>query len=466
VFHQAGDGYGGLNSSGRIGWIRSSDLAALDPGLDQAKVEIPEIPVTSRDLGRDFTDEARNRFAKQGFIVEKLAAAVPSEVDDMAELYNVNSGPVFISSDLFLHAFHLIFDRMLQDVEAGRLLPVLKELTGELYQGSKELYDRAKLPDVKAACRRNIWYFGVAGRLLNLQLQIPEEIKADVEKEVQAILSEGSSDGTSAEYLPGYREDYSQYKIRGHYAINDDLKIYFRVMMHFGRKSFMLSDPSASLSAILITRTIDEIKLNQKLKSMTSVIDYLIGPSDDWTPVQYKRVMDAVYAPNVRYFEYARPAKITEFKQQVLKMLPAHRIVSQKTRANLEESPLNQEERLTATAGFKFMGQRYVPDAEYFQELTAPSVGSDLHTKNLPSGLEVMAILDSKEAHGLLPKDWWDTIENYKQSFEKVKASVDAEPPDSWKKTGYQSWLYVFKSLFLPPESKQFLALPGLLCMI
>ncbi|MCG2810878.1 MAG: DUF3160 domain-containing protein [Candidatus Aminicenantes bacterium] len=463
IFYSQSDEYtySGISDLGRTGWIRSSDIAAFDPGLDQGKIEITEIPDTSRDLGRNFSNEDRNRFAKQGFFVEKLAASAPQDVDDMADLYRGGAGPVFISSDLFLHAFHLLFDRMLQDVEANKLLPALKELTGDLYRGSMDLYERTKLPAVKAACRRNVWYFGVAGTLLNLQLQIPEEIKADMEKEVQAILSKGASKGSSAEYLPGYREDYSQYKARGHYALNDELRAYFRAMMHFGRKSFMLNDPSSSLSAILITHTLNEKKLTLKLNTITSVIDYLIGPSDDWTPAQYNQVMNTVYAPNTRYFEYAKPAKIVEFKQRALKMLPAQKIVSQKTRDNLEQFPLNQEERLAATAGFKLMGQRYVPDAAYFQKLTAPSVGSDLHPKNLPSGLEIMAILGSKESQGLLPKKWWDTIENYKESFEKTKASSEAEPPDSWKKTGYQSWLFIFKSLFLAPESKQFFMRAG-----
>ena len=455
VFYGSGDGYSGKSNSGRAGWLRSSDIAALDPGLDQSKIKIAEIPETSRSLGRSFSDEDRGRFAKQGFFIEKLAAAAPQNVDDMADLY-LGAEPVFISSDLYLHAFHLLFDRMLQDVEVTSLLPALKELIRELYQGSMELYDKAKSPAVKAACGRNMWYFGVAGTLLNLQLQMPEEIKADVEKEVQAILSEGAVEGTSSKYLSGYTEDYSQYKTRGHYALNDDLKAYFRVMMHFGRKSFILNDPSASLSAILITHTLNEKKLNVKLKAITSVIDYIIGPSDDWTPVQYNEVINTVYGPNARYFEYARPAKLAEFKQQALKMLPAQRIVSQKTRDNFEQPPLSQEERLAATAGFKLMGQRYVPDAEYFQKLTAPSVGSDAHPKNLPSGLEIMAILGSKESQELLPKEWWATIENYKESFEKAKASSDAESPDSREKTGYQSWLYIFKSLFLAPESKQF----------
>ena len=52
-------------------------------------------------------------------------------MDDLADSYQ-DASPgeqYFITTDLFLHAYHLIFDRMLQDMEEKRLLPAATHLS-------------------------------------------------------------------------------------------------------------------------------------------------------------------------------------------------------------------------------------------------------------------------------------------------------------------------------------------------
>jgi len=59
----------------------------------------------------------------------------------MVDLYHSWFGPIFVTSDLYLHTYHLLFDRMLQDVEGKKLLPGLKRLTTLMYQASEKRYE-------------------------------------------------------------------------------------------------------------------------------------------------------------------------------------------------------------------------------------------------------------------------------------------------------------------------------------
>lgn len=472
------ESYTGMNPI-RFGWINGHDAIVSSPDLDQGSIDVNEIPRKCRGDDRVYSENERKRLSEKGLFTRLPEPAPPDiHVDDMVDLYRRTRGPLFISSDFFLHTFHLIFDRMLQDMETKTFLPAIKNITTNMYRASERRLESASSETLRMASRRNLWFFGVAGRLLDPGFVISDVVKDDVELEIQTILNDNvalptiASPNQEMSYLPGFREDYTQYRPRGHYTLNDDLKSYFRVMMHYGRKAFMLKDNSATLSALLITEDLRTSGSMHEYESFSKALDQLVGRTDDPSPREYMVLMEKVFLTdrsgsqdaerpsrkttgnNDEGRNPAKPEKLSEFIRLAMEELPPHRIVSQQTRISLEES-LSQKERLAETTGFKFFGQRYTADAEFFQKLTYPTVGDDANPKNLPSALEVMALLGSSTAKSLIPKDWWKYVRNYRNSFTQVKSEIDGYTTRHWEESAYMSWLHSLSSLFLSPGSKQ-----------
>ena len=449
------DGFRGIQEQ-RVGWIPESDLVQLKPDLDQGTLSVGEVPMLARDTDISLAPFQAEDIALQGSLINPLNAAVAGSpiVDDMVDLYHGNKGAVFITSDLYTHSLHLLFDRMLQDIEQYRIKAALGEMSVALLADTIPLYAREKNPEIKKALARNIWFFGVACRLLAVDTsKVPPELKEDIEKEATAIESAGGAPGADVSaYLPRYQEDYSQYKVRGHYDLNDDLKAYFRVMMHFGRKTFILEEDSPTLSAMIIARMV-RARHGEKYGRIRDVIDYLVGKSDDWGPYEYARVMDEVLGgTNVRISEMARPENLARFRERARKGLPSQKIISQKT--GMGGTLMELDQALSFTSGFKFIGQRYTMDAAIFQRLVAPEVGTNDNPKNLPTGLELMGILGSKEAESQL-ESFMASVAGYPAAYAGVKADFGSALGDKKAETAYSRWLGMLAALFRPAESRQ-----------
>jgi hypothetical protein len=254
------------------------------------------------------------------------------------------------------------------------------------------------------------------------------------------------------------KEDFTQYKIRGHYAKNAALRRYFRGMMWYGRHNFLLSDKTQTLAAILLPHLVDEAHVASKFDSMDGMVTYLIGRQDKYTLAGYRSVNRKVFgteAPGFHELSANLDGNVAAFQQTAWKDLPAPQIVSVQTGAGL-----TQEQRRHETAGLKFLGQRYVLDAFILNQLTSPSVGDDNNPRNLPSALDVMELLGSKAATDLQQKEQnehhWP---NYDSQVAKLQGEAGAQL--GRRSTFYEQCLYSLKTLFLPTSSKQAFALGG-----
>lgn len=443
----------------RYGFIPGSDVKALTfASVNQSMVSMGEIPKWIRSSKLDFGEAERQRLSQNGFYVEPVPPPNRLEVDDMADAYrDESSNQFFITSDLFLHSYHLIFDRMLQDIEEKKILPSVVKMSEALAVASEnELKAAPPSPVLHDASLHNLVYFSVAAKLLNPAFAVPTPVRPQTEALVSAIVS-ASGDLPSQANLAGFdKEDFTQYKVRGHYEKNEALQRYFRGMMWFGRRNFLLSDKAQTLAGILLPSIVEQANEARRFESVDTLTTYLIGRQDKYTLAGYRSVNQKIFgteAPGFRQLTSNLDENIASFQRVAWSDLPAPRIVSVQTGPGL-----TQEERLRQSAGLKFLGQRYVLDALMLNQLTSPSVGSDQNPRNLPSALDVMVLLGSKAATDVQQKtqkqQQWP---NYDRQIEKLKGITEeqlAKPA-----TFYDQWLYALKTLFLPTGSKQMFAL-------
>ena len=386
---------------------------------------------------------------EEQFLLQHGFVAKPSNITDMASFYlslRQSKTPIVITTDSLLHLMHLQFNSLLISTEKNILISKVKKLTEEMFERAKKDYS-AFHGNIKEAAKRNVAYFGVASRLLGLNISIPDYASDMVNEEIKNI----DEMGIKKSLIFDYEVDYSQFKVRGHYR---EMPEYFKTMMWYGRLSFLINKENDSdlpiIQGFFIAKDLDT-KLWNEIYEITS---FFSGISDDLTPADFINVMGS---HSIEYIE----KHINEFKEKLLEK--AHpKIVSMLVGINDKEG---LEDALNKTISMKFFGQRYVPDSYIFMKLVSPNVG--MYNGNekpftmeitpigkaraFPRGLDLMNILGSNTAYSIL-KAGDDT--NYgkgNNSYEHVasvlKEEFNSYNESKWNENLYYSWLYALKPL-------------------
>ena len=400
----------------------------------------------------DFFDStSRQRFSpgemdilsREGFFVRDVPPVPEVGTDDMVdrygELYVFNYGqsystiPVFISSDLLMHVFHVVFDRMFQSVEQKRFLPLLEELTSKLLRLSVEQMQKATTPLMRRASSGNVAYLSVAAKLLNDSVDVPQEAKELTAWELRLI---NDAAGFHDSPLTGFQEDYSQYRPRGHYTINRDLTRYFKAMMWYGRRSFTTKSDTLTLQALLLTQLMRRPEVLSVWERIYQPTEFVTGESDDLSVYDYTEMMRTIYGEILNPSELADTTRLHRFMDEATRRaaprIPGNRLRDRNDPASIER-------------GFRVMGQRSVPDAYIFSEVTSPRVGTDNQPRNMPTVLDVMSILGSPVADELVKTDAF--IPRYAEQMEKLKGEFTDYPPQMWTSNLYWCWLNTLRSL-------------------
>jgi hypothetical protein len=390
-----------------------------------------------------FSPAQMDVLSREGFFVEDVPPASGISTDDMVdrygELYVFNYGqsystiPVFISSDFLMHVFHVVFDRMFQSVEQKRFLPILEELTSNLLRLSTEQMQKPTTPLLRSASARNVAYLSVAARLLNDTVDVPQEVKELTEWELRLI---NDASGFKDSPLMGFQEDYTQYKPRGHYTINRELTRYFKASMWYGRRSFSTKSDTLTLQALLLTQLLNRSDNRALWEKLYKPTEFVAGESDDLSLYDYTEMMGTIYGKDLTPAELADTTKLHRFMDEATGRA-APRISGNRLHNRLDPRSIER--------GFRFMGQRSVPDAYIFSEVTSPRVGTDDQPRNMPTVLDVMSILGSPIADELVQSG--ASIPHYADQMQKLKGEFNDYPPQIWTSNLTWCWLNALRPL-------------------
>jgi hypothetical protein len=266
----------------------------------------------------EFGPEAEALLSQNGFV------AVRGDWPEFFQLYEAaryQDLPVFVTTDSVYHVYHLLFDKLLRDLERERLAPAIEALTSALADAAGAQYRELVGTPVEDSARRVWGYFVVAQQLIAVAPPpIPEAVVDEVNGELALIdahigidmsplltlpeaFEEGlfcDPDATPEQANKFYCEDYSQYVPRGHYTRDEQLKRYFRAMMWYGRINLRLKHPRETRMALLITRllhrtTVDGQPAAEVWASVYDPTVFLVGKSDDLSFHEYGPLMEAVY---------------------------------------------------------------------------------------------------------------------------------------------------------------------------
>jgi len=339
--------------------------------------------------------------------------------------------PVFVTSDSVLHTYHVFFDDTLRKIEEQYLYDAALSATRAMLERSMEQYE-ATNGSIKDAAKTNVAYYALALKLLE----------------------EAHQGERPSNILSGYREDFSQYIPRGHYTRSETLKRYFKAMMYYGRINLGIGVESHTQSAIMMAdglRTAEHKGIPAMFQwyRIYNITERFVGESEDLTPMVYQAEIDRVYGDlSDDYAELNNDTKMETFK----------------TRINTYPPP---KIAFFKGLGFRFMGQRFVPDSYMFQEVvynktlayTGDMKGDDKPftyyedrnvpdgIRHMPRGLDIMSILGSEKAATILENDGDTDYVNYDENVAALTAEFMDKSAEEWTQNMYWGWLYALESM-------------------
>jgi hypothetical protein len=477
-------------------------------GLDiELKVPSYELPLQSDKISNyaafsskiPLNQSALKMLESNGFVViENPYNSAEEDITSMYSTLKEEEIPVFITPDSLLHLYHIQFDETLRQIEENEFYDTLWETDLALLNSSVEEYNSAS-GEEKEAARRNAAYFAVALSLLQpkpaqvqaaedpysfvdealfpagseekYQFEVPSFVKEEVEAEIALI---EAHEGFSVSPIFRYEEDYSQYVPRGHYTRSEKLQNYFKAFMWHGRMSMLLKgelikseDPAKdariqTVQASLIASALQKSpELLENWDRIYGVTAFYVGFSDDLGPYEYMEAIDKVFGTGEREFN---ETAVEELKTELAEF-QGPKIYGGTGNCVLQPpfTPEQADRCLENTTGFRFMGQRFIPDSYIFSNLVGAYTGEYKGEKEepftfvisgagrpirgFPRGLDAMSLLGSERAVYWLDELDDSSYENYSARYGELDSEFSNFSATDWNRNLYWSWLYSLQPL-------------------
>jgi len=419
----------------------------VQPSLEQQEISPDFSNVASfADIEPLLTADAEAYLAKNGFVV------VPSGDPELATLHGLyqdlqkKGRRAFVTTDAMLTSYHVLFDYSLRVAEMQKFSDSICELTRGMVEETNLLYQAETNEYLRGLLLKNLAYFSVPAKLLDPEYS-PYAYVADLVEAELALID--AHQGKECSPIMGMYEDYSQYIPRGHYTRNETLSRYFKAMMWYGRLMFRL-EPNSSTSCVqkyeyeetLQALQIIKVLINLETDGSTGVDLYdgiynptvfYVGEADDLTVPEYLTLAIQVYGEqfaSMTFAELRDEARLSAFTE-----------LAKELRDPLINSSfvMDSDDFEDTTKGFRFMGQRFIPDSYVFQQLVHKNVWG----RFMPKGLDVMAALGSARAYRILDFDYQETrYPDYFERMQNVRTWFMTLPDESWVQNLYWNWLY------------------------
>ena len=435
------------------------------PGATPDHVANIKRNLTTVLTGYKLSPDELAKYKTNGFVVsERLGGHSFGQV-----YYDVYSRdlPVFVSSDSVLHAWHRSYDAMLEDLE----LTYLKQALAALLAGM-----HAALPAAKARYGDGVLkdsfldadYFLAVARSLQGGF-VPTHF--DQDKRVHTTLAAVAREGMHEFELFGRNRkmDFSQFKPRGHYEAQPELRTYFKAMMWCGRIDLRIVggfDSTGPLSS------------NRELGSAVVLLDLLRASGKDEAWRQFDRAIQtfvgrtdsATFDDLARVMAAAKVISIVDLKtdddlKTLADAIERSSAGKQDVRSDVYISP-ETSTKVSLPRSFTLLGQKFVVDSWATSKVVFDDIvwDGDKVIRRVPSGLDVVfaalgnnhVVPDLVERMETGSHRFRDRLPDrhlpYQHNLAAVRNVLDGLVPTTWDETIYMQWLKTLRTLSASPE--------------
>ncbi|MHA1211507.1 MAG: DUF3160 domain-containing protein [Candidatus Heimdallarchaeota archaeon] len=383
-------------------------------------------------LEMSFTNKEKELLATNGFFLK------PRIDGDLLDIYSFDTGSYFVSTDVCLHLFHLMFDYSLKLLELSNFYNNFYDLLTILRDDQLVLYDDIPDPDIQEALVNNIGYLSVMAYFFDENVSAIPDICRD--NALQEIYNIGNLTAAFSSIF-GYLELFELYLVRGHYNDHVLLPNYFKAMMYAGRMGFLLNSLPHSRMTMLLVNSLNStsIGLTETLLDLWSClynpIVFYVGESDDLTARECLTILETIGSPEPADFD---DAKVQEFMDEASNYrLPK---VNSMFLSNMDDYQ-------NKTHSFRLFGQRFVPDSYIFQQVMHPHV----FARGPPKALDVFSVFGSPRAD-LHLSDENQTYPGYDLQIDNLRDEFGGLNETYWTQNLYWMWLYTLFPLLEPAQ--------------
>jgi hypothetical protein len=373
--------------------------------------------------------------------------------------------PVFISTDLILHALHTSYDEILKSSEISLLMPNISKYITGLYNQLPAVASKygGSLPENIADIDL---YLTVAKSLIdNTKMQTRFASQKNYEQVMQAIENEKLADVVLFTRPDRLRKiDFSQFKVRGHYVFteedkwmgNTNLEPYFKTMMWLGRIDFPMTPPPTggmerpwepeeikrlNISAFILNEMMQSSAEKNLLQQNNEIITYLVGESDNLTSDEYTAFIQSLGISN--------PAQLNDsatFAAYYDGLIHNPEFMQKYMGAFYFVEPCGEEPD-ELPVSFLVSGQRFIIDAYVLANVVFDRIiYKDNKVKRMmPDPLDVLYALGNNNALHFLEDEM--TQYPYATQLALMRYLIDAKEPGFWNESLYNTWLSSIRAL-------------------
>ena len=367
---------------------------------------------------KDIDKEILEKLQQNNFVITKgnnLQLFHAYEENDYRQV------PNFITTDLYLQAFHMYFSYILKSLEKQHIIPTLEMLCHSFNAACIKLAEQTEDESLKDMAEHAATFYAIPYYLLtNKTLTVPSKYETEYQEEIEHINKQEDNFSDFLSYKDAYFQ-YSLFKPRGHYTREPQLQAYFKAMMWLQTACFCREQQeqlkrSIFQAAVLCTyKSIDQTPLIKLYQHIYTPLTFLMGEADNLSIFDIARILEK---NNAIHIEDALTAGQIEKVNQALIELAKHK------------NNIKPQIEITCRDKINFMPQRYLSDNEVIQKLVDVNPNSQ---RAYPKGLDVFATFGTGTAESLLidfykePNNWSEYSKELQQLKDKFKTSKSTQ---------------------------------------
>ncbi|CCK80687.1 DUF3160 domain-containing protein [Desulfobacula toluolica] len=370
--------------------------------------------------------------------------------------------PNYITEDFMLLSHGMVINETVTMLEETLLLPEFKNLIDELT--TKIIGNKEKISSVDKA---NLDYLAVLTCLITGAEQPDKKAVVNQKAVIAELKKVRAAKGIDTSTLMQQQIDYSQFIVRGKYTRNKKLGQYFQAMRYAGTVLFPIleskatgistkqADTLSQQAMALAAHVHGSKKLADRYEYIQKLLASIFGPADDLILTDYVKILKKL--PH---------AQISQLRQALFNLAEKNNrkpaIISGAVDIKKLEKGQTPSDVMT---GFRFMPLRFTPDSAAMQQLVfnnvtryqgkktpfSRSLIDGNWVKGFPMGIELMAILGSKDAQTRLNKN--DECNYMGYAAAKKKAGILLRTSSGLNSNHMQLMRYWLNTTDIPEEA-------------